>query len=184
MCDHQPTPAQWDDEQEFDAVTETLHAKHIHVVACQPGQPDPALVTLARNSLADVALQTAFASLQTLPTAEAIWQGRAVAPHFFKLRMRDTLDDDVAAFLFELLRQNWKVELDYGLGGGTDARESLLVVASAPVTQQLVSAATGATPSSVPPLMVIETQGALVESGQSTLEDLRSILAPRCARCQ
>lgn len=175
-------PAQWEDELEYDAVTETLHAKHVYVVACRPGEPDPALVTLVCSHLAGVALQTAFASPQALPTAHALWQGRSVPPHFFKLRTRDALEDDVDCFLLELLQQNWKVELDYGLGGATEAHEALLVVASVPAAHRFLEAATGCEQQQGAPLVLLETQGALVapEEGDvaPTLSTLRGLLQP------
>lgn len=169
---------------EYDAVTETLHAKHIYVVACQPGDPDPeALVTIIRDRLANVALQTAFASPRVLPAAQAVWQGRSVPPHFFKLRTRDTLDDGsrIGAFVLELLQQNWKTELDYGLGGVTQASESLLVVT--PAAPQLLAAATGdASIRTAPLLAMLETRGALVDPEEHgaalTLDALRSLLQP------
>lgn len=155
------------------------------MAVCRHGlNPDPAFVKLVRSRLGDTPLQTAFSPPSTLPTAQALWQGRCVAPHFFKLRTRDTLEEegsDVEAFLLELLSQNWKVELDYGLGNqGGECHEALLVVAPLCTAQQLLTAAAFEAPEA--PLVMIETQGALVTpvqgGGTATLDQLREQLKP------
>ncbi len=82
-------------------------------------------------------------SVQVLPTAEAIWEGRSVPPHFFKLRTRDSIQANPAVFLDELLRQNWKVELDYGLGGSLEGQEAVLVVSTEEAVDNVVRVAKG-----------------------------------------
>lgn len=72
----------------------------------------------------------------------------------------------------ELLSQNWRVELDYGLGGNIPESEALLLVCSAPAVQQLLSAAglcKGGAGASVQPgsVAVLHTSGTSGEEGGS-----------------
>ncbi len=70
--------------------------------------------------------------------AQALWErlGQAGPPLFKKMRQRANLGAAGASAadeaLGELLGQNWRVELDYGLpGANLEPREDLLVVAEA-----------------------------------------------------
>lgn len=94
--------------------------------------------------------------LQALPFAQQVWAGRDKAPFFLKVRQRSQLDGAGAAgsqeqqqqaaanFFSELLQQNWRVELDAGLGGAAPETEALLVVASSEAVHQLLAAAAAA----------------------------------------
>lgn len=89
---------------------------------------------------------------QALHFAQQVWSGRDRAPYFLKVRQRAQLDaagagnreqralaaQDVWA---ELLQQNWRVELDAGLGTAAVEREDLLVFATPEAVDQLLAAA-------------------------------------------
>ena len=109
-------------------------------------------------------------SLQALATAQALWAGRDGAPYFQRVRCRPALDVAAGAdsaepqqqaasstaavaaaseVLRELLGQNWRVELDAGLGGalgGPDSEALLLVCAPQAVAQLLAAVADVAGP--------------------------------------
>ena len=118
-------------------------------------------------------------TLQALPFAQQLWSGRDRAPYFLKVRARDALDTaaagsgaDAAAAAGkvwqELLQQNWRVELDAGLGGPLPESEALLLVCSPDAVRQLLAAAGaplpgglgngGVAPGSVSALQVDGTQ--------------------------
>lgn len=91
---------------------------------------------------------------QALPFAQQLWSGRDRAPYFLKVRTRAALDEagggeDAAAAAAaaaeavwqELLQQNWRVELDAGLGAPLQEREVLLLVCSPRGVEQLLAAA-------------------------------------------
>ncbi len=91
--------------------------------------------------------------LQALHFAQRVWAGRDKAPYFLRVRQRtqldtaaaaDTQDEQVAAaegVWAELLQQNWRVELDAGLGAAAVEREALLVFAAPAAVAQLLAAA-------------------------------------------
>lgn len=89
--------------------------------------------------------------MQALPFAQQLWSGRDGAPYFLKVRIRQALDDAgtgaadaqaAAADVWrELLQQNWKVELDAGLGGAAQEQEALLLVCSPAAVVELLAAA-------------------------------------------
>lgn len=91
--------------------------------------------------------------LQALHFAQRVWAGRDKAPYFLRVRQRtqldtaaaaDTQDEQVAAaegVWAELLQQNWRVELDAGLGAAAVEREALLIFAAPAAVAQLLAAA-------------------------------------------
>jgi hypothetical protein len=90
--------------------------------------------------------------------AEQLWSGRDGPPYFHKVRRRPALDAAAAgeaaaarAFLEEALQQNWRAELDYGLGGKVPEAEALLVVCSPAAAAQLLRAALGGEHAPPPP---------------------------------
>lgn len=96
--------------------------------------------------------------MQALPFAQQLWAGRDKAPYFLKVRTREGLGvagsgaagaAAAAGVWQELLQQNWRVELDAGLGSAAPPAEGLLVVASAEAAWQLLAAAV---PQGAPPL--------------------------------
>lgn len=102
-------------------------------------------------------LRPSRVAMQALPFAQAVWAGRDAAPYFLKVRARAGLDaaagsaDAEAAAAAaggvweELLQQNWRVELDAGLGTVGPRSEALLLVAAPAAVAQLLAAA-GAAP--------------------------------------
>jgi hypothetical protein len=89
--------------------------------------------------------------LQALPFAQQLWSGRDRAPYFLKVHAREALDTAAATgsraaaaageVWQELLQQNWRVELDAGLGGPLPESEALLLVCSPDAVRQLLAAA-------------------------------------------
>ena len=83
--------------------------------------------------------------------ARQLWSGRDKAPYFLKVRSRPALDacsssgGDAAAaaasLWTELLQQNWRVQLDAGLGSAAPDSEALLLVGSPDAVRQLLAAA-------------------------------------------
>ena len=91
---------------------------------------------------------------QTMEFARQLWAGRDKAPYFLKVRSRSALDacgssgGDAAAAAAsvwaELLQQNWRVQLDAGLGSAAPESEALLLVCTPQAVQQLLLAADAA----------------------------------------
>lgn len=83
--------------------------------------------------------------------ARQLWSGRDKVPYFLKVRSRPALDTcssssgDAAAaaasLWTELLQQNWRVQLDAGLGSDAPDSEALLLVCSPDAARQLLAAA-------------------------------------------
>lgn len=104
-------------------------------------------------------LNSAFSSVASKAWAAQLWAGRDAAPFFISVRARQGLDDAAAspaaaaAVWAELLQQNWRVELDYGLGTEVPNSEALLLVAEPGAVRQLLVAAcgSGAAPVEVAP---------------------------------
>lgn len=117
----------YEDELEYDAVREILDPKRVVVVAI--GGSDGASSS-SSSPPPPLRYAVAFCSKQAKDAATSTWEalGRAGPPLFLKVRVRDALtrlDDgggdkaDAAAaedFWSELAAQNWRTELDYGLG--------------------------------------------------------------------
>lgn len=79
----------WEDEQEFDAITEVLLPKRVHLVTpaqCASGG--------ALHALRSCRLAGAFAAPSAAEQAQQLWQGlgRAGPPLFLKVRTREALD--------------------------------------------------------------------------------------------
>eukprot|EP00878_Enallax_costatus_P009775 GHUV01010208.1.p1 GENE.GHUV01010208.1~~GHUV01010208.1.p1 ORF type:complete len:237 (+),score=85.24 GHUV01010208.1:146-856(+) len=147
----------WEDEQEFDALTEVLQPKQVYVTT--PAAAAKHLQQL-KSSTKFVA---AFAAPDLKAAAEELWQqlGRAGPPLFLKVRTRDTLQQleqgpsssSTAAEQFwqELTSQTWRTELDHGLAGqGADsataaaaAEQILVIVGDHSSLRRLVTAAVG-----------------------------------------
>ena len=126
-----------------------------------PLQPSPAARPTApgppsqlRAALEPLTFAQAFTSAGAEGFAAQLWEGRAGPPYFLRPRRRDALDaaaageqDGGAAAAAEvwgeLLSQNWRVELDYGLGTAVQQAEVLLVVAAPAAVRQLLRAAAG-----------------------------------------
>lgn len=101
-----------------------------------------------------------------------MWAGRDKPPYFLKVRQRAQLDDAAAAgheqqaaaaegVWAELLQQNWRVELDAGLGAAAVERENLLIFAAPEAVAQLLRAAqcgSGATPA-VAQVFALDVEG-------------------------
>jgi hypothetical protein len=102
-----------------------------------------------------------------------VWEGRGGPPFFLKVRRRSGLSAASAGAAAaaaevwqELLQQNWRVELDAGLGGAAREHEALLLVCGAGGVSQLLAAA-GAEPPAAPTpgsLAVLEVTGS--QAGQ------------------
>ena len=132
----------WEDEEEFDSLTDALMPKLL-VLAAAPGagqsaEQGPAL----RDFLRPASFVCGFCGMEEAALAETLWEGRARAPLFLKMRKRAALDGGAAApvddFLAEVLQQNWRLELDAGLGVAGPAAEAILVVCSAEAVEKLL----------------------------------------------
>lgn len=140
----------------------TLHCHAHHMGSRLLGWPLHALLLAQRvrgpdsmtNSPSTTAPPT---TTQTMEFARQLWAGRDEAPYFLKVRSRPALDacasggGDAAAAAAsvwaELLQQNWRVQLDAGLGSAAPESEALLLVCTPQAVLQLLAAA-GAAPSS------------------------------------
>ncbi|KAF6262207.1 hypothetical protein COO60DRAFT_1496878 [Scenedesmus sp. NREL 46B-D3] len=161
----------WEDEQEFDALTEVLPPKLVYITtpsACQ-------------QQLQQLKDGTRFVAAFTAPAlqqqVEGLWQqlGRAGPPLFLKVRARSGLQEveqqgpgAVSAadqFWGELAGQTWRTELDHGLAKeATEATavEQLLVVTASPAGVECLlqaALADGAGSSAAPAVAVVELQG-------------------------
>lgn len=85
--------------------------------------------------------------MQGIDYATKIWAGRDKPPLFLKMRRRVTLDidstDRISQFLEEALQQNWRLDLDAGLGLEEPPAENLLVVCSGEVAESVLKACGG-----------------------------------------
>ncbi|KAL4458303.1 hypothetical protein ABPG75_013168 [Micractinium tetrahymenae] len=153
----------YEDEEEFDALTDAMKRKLVVLVASPAAEGFsssdgmPATVDALRAFLQPLKFDQAFTSQQALPFAQQVWAGRDKAPYFLKVRQRAQLDaaaepaaegDQAAAAAAaaegvwaELLQQNWRVELDAGLGGDAPNQENLLVFATPAAVARLLVAA-------------------------------------------
>ena len=119
-------------------------------VGCAPAEIPPQL-----SPLACPACPT---TLQALPFAQQLWSGRDRAPYFLKVRARKALDAAATGsgagaaageVWQELLQQNWRVELDAGLGGPLPESEALLLVCSPDGVRRLLAEAGAPLPDSL-----------------------------------
>ncbi|GIL95071.1 hypothetical protein Vretimale_1096 [Volvox reticuliferus] len=142
----------WEDEEEFDAITEVVTPKRLHLAAAAASAADESTVwgPLSEATLRKMfassrgRYSSGFSSTKHKAEAEVLWrQLQQDGPPFFKkVRTRATLDvleDDAAGpdavskaaeeLWGELCGQTWRVELDYGLEGSeNDPRDELLLI--------------------------------------------------------
>lgn len=132
----------YDDELEYDAVREILDRKRVVIAELAPsgGGAATSAAALPKHRYA-----VAFCSDQASEAAAEVWDalGRAGPPLFLKVRKRAALtelDEEegaasaagsasaasaaAEAFWSELAAQNWRTELDYGLGSGGEDEEA------------------------------------------------------------
>lgn len=131
----------YEDELEYDAVREILDPKRVVITAAAAPSSAAALAA----ALPRLRYAVAFCSSEASEAAAEVWDalGRAGPPLFLKTRKRAALTElDAAAaagaagegappsaaaaaaaeaFWSELAGQNWRTELDYGLGMGDEA---------------------------------------------------------------
>jgi hypothetical protein len=147
----------WEDEEEFDALTDALRKKVLVIITPSDGcnstdtaQHATQEIDNLRNSLASLEFNAGFCSSEQIEYATKIWAGRDKPPLFLKMRRRVTLDaiDRVSQFLEEALQQNWRLDLDAGLGLQEPPAENLLVVCSGQLADSLLQACDGVTRSS------------------------------------
>ncbi|KAG2499642.1 hypothetical protein HYH03_002581 [Edaphochlamys debaryana] len=134
----------WEDEEEFDALTELVLPKTLHLVVLGPGGDGWGAAGEAEaGAMRGAILAAGFASPQGKALADPLWAalGQAGPPFFKKIRTREplaTLEDPSAsaaavmaaaeAVWSELLGQTFRPELDYGLAGAAlEPRDELLV---------------------------------------------------------
>jgi hypothetical protein len=126
----------YEEEDEFDSIKDELTPKHLILVTA-PLDDVPAL----RTALQPVPLTACFSGEHHKQTATELWAGRDGAPYFLKVKRRRSLDDGAAAeLLTELLEQNWRVALDYGLGVEVPTIETLLIVCDDAAASRVVVA--------------------------------------------
>lgn len=161
----------WEDEQEFDALTEVLAPKLVYIAtpaACQQQ---------LQQLKASTSCVAAFTAPDLQQQVQELWQqlGRAGPPLFLKVRSRSSLQDceqqgpaAVSAaeqFWGELAGQTWRTELDHGLAKESTeaavAEQLLVVTASQTGVDCLLKAALpeGAGSGEVPGVVVVELQG-------------------------
>ncbi|PRW59817.1 phospho-2-dehydro-3-deoxyheptonate aldolase [Chlorella sorokiniana] len=135
-----------------------MHPKRVVLVAASASgsSADEAALQQLRAALQPLEFAQAFSNEQTMAFARQLWAGRDKAPYFLKVRSRPALDAcssgggaasaAAASVWAELLQQNWRVQLDAGLGSAAPESEALLLVCTPEAVQQLMAAA-GAAPS-------------------------------------
>lgn len=139
----------YEEEEEFDALKDALQPKQCFLVAAPSssgagGAPSP--TGPLRSYLQPVKIHAAFAAPSAELFAKQLWAGRDGPPYFHRLRLRAALDEATtdaavaAAAWDEFLNQNWKTELDAGLGVA-ETTENLLLVCSPAAVEQLLHAA-------------------------------------------
>jgi hypothetical protein len=135
----------WEDEEEFDALTDALRRKVIVIITPPSTSGNTTEIDALRSSLASLEFNAGFCSSEDIEYATNLWAGRDKPPMFLKMRRRVTLDaiDRVPQFLEEALQQNWRLDLDAGLGLEEPPAENLLVVCSGHVAESLLQACGG-----------------------------------------
>eukprot|EP00198_Chlamydomonas_reinhardtii_P005562 XP_001694898.1 predicted protein [Chlamydomonas reinhardtii] len=137
----------WEDEEEFDAITEIVIPKQLHLAVVATGagtsqaragiMVDWVVVSEAAEaavkSNAGGKFASGFTGQPSKAHADALWSrlGQDGAPFFKKCRVRDSLSTLEAAdasaeqvssaaeaLWTELCGQTWRPELDYGVAGG------------------------------------------------------------------
>lgn len=157
----------WEEEQEYDGITEVLHPKNAYLVAADVENTGD-----LRRRLAPTKFSAAFGSKKRIDTATRLWEelGQAGPPLFLKVRSREALNiledgksssEDTAkaaaVLLDELCKQNWRLELDYGLDSAAAAPvEYLLVITNRLACQRLLAAAV--------PSTVVQMEGGRIAS--------------------
>ncbi|KAG2437251.1 hypothetical protein HXX76_005914 [Chlamydomonas incerta] len=153
----------WEDEEEFDAITEIVIPKKLHVAVVATGagtaQADWAVVAEAAEaavmSNAGGKFASGFTGQPSKALADALWSrlGQDGAPFFKKCRVRDTLTtletagapaEQVSAaaeaLWTELCGQTWRPELDYGVAGGdTHPTDQLLLACNSLAAERLLA---------------------------------------------
>lgn len=116
----------YEEEEEFDAAKDILVPKLIIVVAMSDTSMDSGIILNFLSSITTIA--SLFSTELVAKTAEDVWKGRreSKAPYFKKVRVRDQVTWE------ELISQNWRVELDYGLGLEIPSKECLVVLSHQP----------------------------------------------------
>jgi len=89
-----------------------------------------------------------FSGNETFGIASGVWSawGASGPPYFKKVKKREALDrmaqgsnpGDAESLLKEIFSQNWRVELDAGLGVDLNPREHLLIVCTQPASMLLL----------------------------------------------
>ncbi|KAF8056344.1 DAB1 [Scenedesmus sp. PABB004] len=183
----------YEEEEEFDALTEVLPPKRVHVAT-------PAAARAAAAELrAGAQLVAAFASPALVDAGDAarVWEelGRAGPPLFIKVRAREALGaadaaepGAAAAFWAELAGQSWRTALDAGLPGAADAagaaEEVLVLLGTQAGVRALLAGAAGAGAAETWPgggVAVVALAGWNQGAERGPLADWRSQLAPRLA---
>lgn len=133
----------YEEEEEFDSLTDAVKPKNV-VLLTAPRANIPEFQERSRKAFRGLVFHAALSSQIEIDLAKTVWAGRDGPPYFHKVRVRNSLDKAAAdmnaanAFWHEVLSQNWRMELDYGLGVEIPNEDTLLVVCSYRTLQQLL----------------------------------------------
>lgn len=140
----------WEEEEEFDAVTDRVRPKHLYVLipsSCK--HPDSADCESAKLVIDRIQFVAGFCGEDVADFATAVWSAKAGPPLFLKMRQRQFLGcpkghdsciigTSIQEFLTECLERNWRLDLDAGLGGKEPEAEPILIVCKREVAEALL----------------------------------------------
>lgn len=78
----------WEDEEEFDGLTDSIKPKNLLLVAAPAAGGEDAAITSLRAAVDGVPFNLAVSGAETLSFAQQLWQGRDGPPYFYKVRSR------------------------------------------------------------------------------------------------
>lgn len=132
--------ARWEEEEEFDALTDYLERK---AILCLTPELDENQIDQLRTFITNNRIAAIFSSCDTSAFAERVWKGFDGPPLFRKIRYRSEIDEsasaeDVGSFLEQVLQQNWSLDLDAGLAKKSIKAEIILLICKKVMTKQLI----------------------------------------------
>jgi len=131
----------WEEEEEFDAVTDRVLPKYFYILT-PPTSENDAKFEAAALLIEGIKFTAGFCGPDVEDFATAVWKGNAGPPLFLKMRPRQCLGGaeghkphDTQRFLTECLERNWRMDLDAGLGDKAPEAEPILVVCKRSVAE-------------------------------------------------
>lgn len=140
----------WEEEEEFDAVTDRVLPKYFYILTPPTSEYEAANSEAAALSIKGIKFTAGFCGPDVEDFATAVWNGNAGPPLFLKMRPRQCLagaeghePHDTQRFLTECLERNWRMDLDAGLGDKPPEAEPILVVCKRSVAEAFLQLCCG-----------------------------------------